>query len=434
MPRLAQQRGSNASCRFGSHAATQAAGSVRTRPRKLPVRFARGHASCRLTTSMRAPTTAPDDMSTELTETSARAAAEAVIDPIYQKSLGELGVVKRVEVDAAAAEPSVSVTITVNTLSDAKRRELNEAVEAALHAAGAVRADVAFDFEAPMRRTNADDPVPQVRNVVLVMSGKGGVGKSTCAANLALSLLRMGARVGLLDADIYGPSVPTMLGVSGHPHSKDGKHIEPMARFGMKLMSIGFLIESEKDAVIWRGPMLQGALNQFLADVAWGELDYLVLDLPPGTGDVALSLAQRLKTTGAVIVTTPQEVALQDVYKSVSMCKKLNIPLLGVVENMSYFVDPSGQRHHIFGEGGGQKVADFAEVPLLVQVPLDPEVRQWGDDGTPIVHSAPEHPAALAFRSLAEALSIRIALDAFERAGGQRAPDTSGPRRLKIVR
>jgi ATP-binding protein involved in chromosome partitioning len=225
-----------------------------------------------------------------------------------------------------------------------------------------------------------------------------------------------------------------MLGVSGHPHSTDGKRIEPLTRFGMKLMSIGFLIESSKDAIIWRGPMLQGALNQFLADVAWGELDYLVLDLPPGTGDVALSLAQRLKTTGAVIVTTPQEVALQDVYKSVSMCKKLNIPILGVVENMSYFVDPSGQRHAIFGTGGGQKIADFAEAPLLTQVPLDPTVRQWGDDGTPIVQAQPEHPASLAFADLAEKLSLRIARDAFERAGGERAPDTEGPRRLKILR
>jgi len=367
----------------------------------------------------------------ELTQTSARAAIEAVLDPIYQKSLGELGLVRDVRVEADGV---VSADISVHALAEAKRRELSNAIEAALQGAGATRTNVEFDFEAPMRRTNADDPTPGVRNVVLVMSGKGGVGKSTCAANLALSLLRKGARVGLLDADIYGPSVPTMLGVSGHPHSKDGKRIEPMSRFGMKLMSIGFLIESDKDAIIWRGPMLQGALNQFLGDVAWGELDYLVLDLPPGTGDVALTLAQRLKTTGAVIVTTPQEVALQDVYKSVSMCKKLNIPLLGVVENMSYFVDPSGQRHAIFGEGGGRKIAEFAEVPLLAQIPLDPTVRQWGDDGTPIVQAAPEHPTAKAFGELAEQLSIRIAVDAFERTGGQRAPDTSGPRRLKIVR
>jgi ATP-binding protein involved in chromosome partitioning len=276
--------------------------------------------------------------------------------------------------------------------------------------------------------------VPQVRNVILVMSGKGGVGKSTCAANLALALHRAGARVGLLDADIYGPSVPTMLGVSGHPHSTDGKRIEPLTRFGMKLMSIGFLIESSKDAIIWRGPMLQGALNQFLADVAWGELDYLVLDLPPGTGDVALSLAQRLKTTGAVIVTTPQEVALQDVYKSVSMCKKLNIPILGVVENMSFFIDSAGVRHELFGAGGGKKIAEFADAPLLAQIPLHPSVREHGDGGTPIVQAAPDHPASQAFATMAETLAERIALESFVRGGGHKAPDSKAQRRLKIMR
>jgi ATP-binding protein involved in chromosome partitioning len=369
-------------------------------------------------------------VATPLTSESAQAALQTVIDPVYDKSLTELGLVSDLEIDGS----NVSLTLTQHAVSESNHKALNAAIESALRQAGAERVDVEIKLEAPMRRTNADDPVPQVRNIILVMSGKGGVGKSTCAANLALALLRGGARVGLLDADIYGPSVPTMLGVSGHPHSKDGKHIEPLSRFGMKLMSIGFLTENNKDAIIWRGPMLQGALNQFLADVAWGELDFLVLDLPPGTGDVALSLAQRLKSTGALIVTTPQEIALQDVYKSVSMCKKLNIPLLGVVENMSYFVDPSGQRHDIFGTGGGAKIAEFAEAPLLAQIPLEPSVRQWGDDGTPIVQAAPDHPVSRAFTQLAEQLSLRIARDAFERAGGERAPDTEGPRRLKILR
>jgi ATP-binding protein involved in chromosome partitioning len=372
----------------------------------------------------------------ELNETSARAAIESVLDPIYERSLGELGLVRDVQVQQDPSDQGIMVraTVTMHAVSESKQRELTSRVDAALRAQGATRTDIGLHFEAPMRRTNADDPVPAVRNIILVMSGKGGVGKSTCATNLALALNRMGARVGLLDADIYGPSVPTMLGVSGHPHSTDGKQIQPMGRFGLKLMSIGFLIESDKDAIIWRGPMLQGALNQFLADVAWGELDYLVLDLPPGTGDVALSLMQRLKTTGAVVVTTPQEVALQDVYKSVSMCKKLNVHVLGVVENMSYFVDPAGLRHHIFGEGGGHKIAEFAGAPLLAQIPLDANVRQWGDDGTPIVQAAPDHVCSRAFVELAERLSVNIAIDAFERAGGQRAPDTSGPRRLKIVR
>lgn len=366
----------------------------------------------------------------ELTVERLETALRAVLDPTYGRSLLELGLLKNL----AVRDGGVSVEVIQHSVSEANQQQLQSELERVATELGASHVDARFKLEAPMRRTNADDPIPAVRNVILVMSGKGGVGKSTCAANLALALHRAGARVGLLDADIYGPSVPTMLGVSGHPRSTDGKSIEPLARFGMKLMSIGFLIESDKDAIIWRGPMLQGALNQFLTDVAWGELDYLVLDLPPGTGDVALSLAQRLKTTGVVIVTTPQEIALQDVYKSVSMCKKLNLPVLGVVENMSFFIDPSGQKHAIFGEGGGQKIADFAQAPLLGQIPLDPLVRQWGDDGTPIVQAEPGHPTARAFAALAESLSLRIARDAFERAGGEKAPETGGPRRLKIMR
>jgi ATP-binding protein involved in chromosome partitioning len=225
-------------------------------------------------------------------------------------------------------------------------------------------------LDLPSRDVAPDDPVPAVKSVVLVMSGKGGVGKSTVASNLALALKHLGARVGLLDADMYGPSIPTMFGIHGQPQT-DGQKIRPHERHGIKLMSIGFLIDDPKAAVVWRGPMLHGALLQFLKDVDWGELDVLLLDLPPGTGDVALTLAQRVRSTGAVIVTTPQEVALQDVYKSVSMAKKVGIPLLGVVENESYFVcDGCQKRHEPFGAGGGQRVADFAEAPLLAQIPL----------------------------------------------------------------
>ena len=259
-------------------------------------------------------------------------------------------------------------------------------------------------LELPPREVAADDPVPLVKSVVLVMSGKGGVGKSTVASNLAIALKRLGARVGLLDADIYGPSVPTMFGVHGQPLT-DGQKIRPHERHGIKLMSIGFLIDDPKSAVVWRGPMLHGALLQFLKDVAWEELDVLLLDLPPGTGDIALTLAQRVRSTGAVIVTTPQEVALQDVYKSVSMAKKVGIPVLGVVENESYFLcDGCEKRHELFGKGGGQKVADFAEAPLLGQIPLVPAVREWGDAGTPVVEAQPGSPAAQAFIEVAERL------------------------------
>ncbi len=258
------------------------------------------------------------------------------------------------------------------------------------------------------RPISEGDPVPSVKNIILVMSGKGGVGKSTVAANLALALSRMGYRTGLLDADMYGPSVPTMLGITGQPLS-DGTKITPLSRFGLALMSIGFLLEDPKSAVVWRGPMLHGALLQFLKDVAWGELDFLLLDLPPGTGDVALTLSQQVRTNGAVMVTTPQEVALMDVYKAVSMCQKVGIPITGVVENESYFIcDGCDKRHELFGSGGGQKVAEMAGAPLLGQIPLHPDVRKWGDAGTPVVQASPGSEIAKAFVAVAERLVEEI--------------------------
>ncbi len=287
------------------------------------------------------------------------------------------------------------------------------------------------------RTAGPDDPVPGVAHVVLVMSGKGGVGKSTTATNLALALARSGYRTGLLDADIYGPSIPTMLGVTGRPVSTDGKTIEPLERFGLKMMSIGFLLEDPKAAVIWRGPMLHGALQQFLKDVAWGELDFLVLDLPPGTGDVALSLSQRLAVSGAVMVTTPQPVATDDVYKSVSMCRKVNIPILGVVENMSWFVDTAGVKHELFGRGGGQAVAEFSEAPLLAQIPIDQSVREWGDKGTPVVQAAPESEIGKAFLQLAEALVGVVTAKADEGDAGpviDRSGGGGGRRRLPVTK
>jgi ATP-binding protein involved in chromosome partitioning len=290
------------------------------------------------------------------------------------------------------------------------------------------------------RPASADDPLTGVKHVILVMSGKGGVGKSTTATNLAMALSKRGYRTGLLDADIYGPSIPTMLGVTGRPVSADGKTIEPLERFGIKLMSIGFLLDDPKSAVIWRGPMLHGALQQFLKDVAWGELDYLVLDLPPGTGDVALSLAQRTSVTGAVIVTTPQNVATDDVFKSVSMCVKVDIPVLGVIENMSWFIDPAGIKHELFGKGGGQAVAEFAKAPLLGQVPLDQTVREWGDKGTPVVQAAPDSPIARAFLDLADKLVEVVAARVSELGDDGGAPliDRSGgpggKRRLPVTK
>jgi len=296
-------------------------------------------------------------------------------------------------------------------------------------------AESAAPTAVPSRPIAPNDPVPGAKNIVLVMSGKGGVGKSTVAANLALALNRAGYRVGLLDADIYGPSVPTMLGITGQPMS-DGQKIQPLQRFGVKLMSIGFLLEDNKAAVVWRGPMLQGAVVQFLKDVAWGELDFLLLDLPPGTGDVALTLSQQVRSSGAVMVTTPQDVALQDVYKAVSMNQKVGIPITGVIENESYFIcDGCDKKHFLFGEGGGQKIAEMAGAPLLGQLPLDPTVRQWGDAGTPVVQAAPQSSIAQAFQKIAEELVERLA-EANRSSAGAPTIDRSGGvnRHLPITR
>ena len=357
-------------------------------------------------------------------------ALRQVEDPIFEKTLGALGTLLEVEL----REGRVRVKIRVSSPSEDVRRTIQGRVEAALRPLGVEFVELDVQVSVPTREATSEDPLPDVRNVILVMSGKGGVGKSTVATNLALALRRLGTRVGLLDADIYGPSLPTMLGIEGHPTSKDGKRIQPLQRFGIKLMSIGFLLEDPKQAVVWRGPMLHGALQQFVTDVDWGGLDYLIIDSPPGTGDVALTLAQKLRLTGAIIVTTPQEVALQDVYKSVSMCRKLNVPILGVVENMSHFVDSAGVKHELFGSGGGAKIAEFAEAPLFGQVPIDGQVREWGDQGTPIVQAAPASPAGLAFSSIADALAERVAKAHFERAGGESAPGGEGPKRLRILR
>ncbi len=365
-----------------------------------------------------------------LTREAVLEALAKVEDPAFHKSMLEIGTL----VDVIVENDSVRANVRLSAPSDELQVTIRKRIHDALSPLGVEQVILDWDLQVSMREVGPEDPIPQVRNVVLVMSGKGGVGKSTVAVNLALALKRAGARVGLLDADIYGPSIPTMFGIQGFPTSEDGKTIEPLERFGIKLMSIGFLMEDTKAAVVWRGPMLHGALQQFLSDVRWGELDYLVLDLPPGTGDVALSLAQKMKVTGCVIVTTPQEVALQDVYKGVSMCEKLNLPILGIVENMSYFIDPAGLKHTLFGEGGGQRVAEFAKAPLLGQIPLEPKVREWGDNGTPIVQAIPTSESALAITSISDKLTAIIAQRHFERQGGDKVPSASGPRRLKIVR
>ena len=251
------------------------------------------------------------------------------------------------------------------------------------------------------------DFIPEVRHTIAVSSGKGGVGKSTVAVNLALALRQSGATVGIIDSDVYGPDVPLMLGTRGKPGMFDNR-IMPVEAHGIKVMSIGLLV-NEKEPLVWRGPMIHSFIQQMLKDVMWGALDYLVFDMPPGTGDAQLSLSQVLPLSGVVMVTTPQDVALLDVRKAIGMFQRLNVPILGVVENMSTFACPHcGQHTSIFGETGGQRVADEYGAPLLARLPLDPETRVGGDEGTPITVRRPDSAQALAFRDLAAAVARRI--------------------------
>ncbi|HEY4275752.1 MAG TPA: iron-sulfur cluster carrier protein ApbC [Rhizomicrobium sp.] len=262
---------------------------------------------------------------------------------------------------------------------------------------------------APARPAQPPQPqgIPGVTAIIAVASGKGGVGKSTVAVNLALGLSRLGLKVGLLDADIYGPSLPRLLDIRHKPES-DGKKIKPIEKFGLKTMSIGFLVK-EDEAMIWRGPMVQSALTQMLNDVLWGPLDVLVLDMPPGTGDAQLTIAQRAPLKGAVIVSTPQDIALIDAKKGIAMFKKTQVPILGMVENMSVFVCPDcGHAHHIFGHGGAREMAEKDGAPFLGEIPLVPRIRETSDAGTPVMVAAPDGPEALAFLAVAEKVAAAL--------------------------
>ncbi len=275
-------------------------------------------------------------------------------------------------------------------------------------------------FGAPQQAQPAKPLVPGVRSIVAVASGKGGVGKSTTAINLAFGLAGLGWRVGVLDADIYGPSIPRMAGASGRPSAPRGGKLKPMESFGVKCMSMGFLVD-EDAPMIWRGPMVQSALQQMLGDVDWGELDTLVVDLPPGTGDAQLTMAQRVPLTGAVIVSTPQDIALLDARKAINMFRKVDVPILGVVENMSYFCCPAcGHRSEIFAHGGARACAEKYGVDFLAEIPLDPEIRVTSDAGRPIVISEPESPQARAY--LGFAMTVRDKIEALLGGEARRFP------------
>jgi ATP-binding protein involved in chromosome partitioning len=272
---------------------------------------------------------------------------------------------------------------------------------------------------APRQHRNAKPMAPGVAAIIAVASGKGGVGKSTTAVNLAMGLASIGQRVGLLDADIYGPSVPRMTGLAGRPTTSDGSRVTPPERFGVKVMSMGFLVD-EETPMIWRGPMVQSALQQMLGDVEWGELDVLVVDLPPGTGDAQLTMAQRVPLAGAVIVSTPQDIALLDARKAINMFRKVNVPILGIVENMSYFCCPScGHRSEIFAHGGARDCATRYGIDFLAEIPLDLDIRTTSDAGRPIVVSEPASPQAEAYRQLAMTVADHLRA---QQGAGRRSP------------
>ncbi len=338
-------------------------------------------------------------------------ALRTVNDPELHRDLVSLGMIEDLAVCGGGVSFTVNLTTPACPLSGRIEQEARQAVE---KLPGVEK--VAIKMGAITRKSvDTGDLVPGVSHVIAVGSGKGGVGKSTVASNLALALARAGARVGLMDADVYGPNLPLMLGVTATPQSENGK-IVPVPAHGIRLISMGFFLK-EDEPVIWRGPMLHGVMKQFLGDVDWGTLDYLVIDLPPGTGDVQLTLSQVIPLSGAVIVTTPQDVALLDARKAIAMFKKVNVPILGIIENMSGFVCPHcNERTEVFGSGGGQKTAERLGVPLFGSIPLDPKLMRASDSGQPLLVTAPDSPLAQVFIDVARAVAARVSVVAFERA------------------
>jgi ATP-binding protein involved in chromosome partitioning len=349
---------------------------------------------------------------TRLSEQSVLDALRQIKDPDLHKDIVTLGFIKDLKIEGGA----ISFRIVLTTPACPVKEQMESAAKEVVGALpGVTSVHVTMDAEVPKGRGLGDKvTMPGVRNIIAVSSGKGGVGKSTVAVNLAVSLALNGARVGLMDMDVYGPNVPLMLGADRARPEVDEGRLLPVEAYGVKLMSMAILQPGDKPMIV-RGPILHGLVKQFLTDVKWGELDYLIVDMPPGTGDVQLSLAQLVPVQGAVLVTTPQEVAVMDVRRALRMFETVAVPILGVVENMSYFVAPDTQvRYNIFGEGGGQKLAETYGVPFLGAVPLGLEVREGGDRGVPVVVSQPDSPQAQAFRKVAEEVARQVSIEALK--------------------
>lgn len=348
-----------------------------------------------------------------VTENEVLQALKQIIDPDLRKDIVSLGFVR----DLKIADGEVSFRIVLTTPACPVKDEMASQAQRVVSALEGVKSvKVTLDAEVPRGRGSAHNvELPNVKNIIAVSSGKGGVGKSTVAVNLAVSLALDGAKVGLMDADVYGPNIPIMLGVDKYEPQIIDRKLVPTESCGVKMISMA-LLASPDQAMIMRGPMLHGVVRQFLADVAWGELDYLIVDMPPGTGDVQLSLAQLVAVQGAVLVTTPQTVSTADVRRALKMFQTVGVPILGIIENMSYFIPPDmpDKRYYIFGEGGGRKLAEEYKVPFLGEIPLGIEVRESGDRGVPIVISSPGSPQAIAFRKTAEEVARQVSIEAMK--------------------
>ncbi len=335
-----------------------------------------------------------------------------IIDPDLKKDIVTLGFIHNLEVSGG----DVSFTIMLTTPACPVKEQMESDAQRIVSALeGVTSVAVKMDAEVPQGRGLSNNlTIEGVKNIIAVSSGKGGVGKSTVAVNLAVALAADGAKVGIMDADVYGPNVPMMLGTGyGQPDVVENKLI-PIKAHGVKMISMAVLVPPDKPMIL-RGPMLHGVVRQFLSDVNWGELDYLIVDMPPGTGDVQLSLAQLVPVQGAVLVTTPQEVSLSDVRRAVKMFEQVNVPVLGVIENMSYFIAPdTGNRYEIFGRGGGQSLCDEYGLNFLGEVPLGMEVREGGDTGVPVVIGSPDSPQAAAFRHVAEEVARQVSIEAMK--------------------
>ena len=345
-----------------------------------------------------------------ITEDQILQAVVDVRDPLGDYGLVEHSLIHDIVVNGSDVKLKIKSIIYSHPEMDAVKEELQKKI-ASLDGVDNVKIEIVE--EVPVDNKLKDIGRSKIKNVIAVASGKGGVGKTTVAVSLAVLLAKMGAKVGLMDADVYGPNVPIMMGVNQLPHQSSQEGIEPAEAYGVKMISIGFMVKPGQP-IVWRGPMLHSAIQQFITDVSWGELDYLVVDLPPGTGDVQLSLAQTLSITGGVIVTLPQQVSLEDALRGLEMFRQMEIPILGVVENMSYLTLPNGDTMDVFGTGGGERMAKAANVSFLGAVPMDPGVRQGGDSGKPLVIEQPESVVTKELEDIAIKIALKTGLKALD--------------------